>query len=188
MKRRPEEITQLLQSSASGDESAMDALLELVYDDLHRLAARQIASESPGQTLSATMLVNEAYLKLKQQSGSHWNDRQHFFRLVAQAIRNIAVDHARKRLAQKRGSGEKPLELNEDIQPAEHKAAMIIEMEEALAELRELEPDLVTMIECRFYAGLTEVETAEALGISRRTVQRQWEQARDRLKTMLTRR
>ena len=187
MKRKPEEITQLLQSSASGDAAAMDELLSLVYDDLHRLAARQIASENPGQTLSATMLVNEAYLKLKQQSGAHWNDRQHFFRLVAQAIRNIAVDHARKRLAEKRGSGEKPIELNEDLHPGERKAAMIVEMEDALAELRELEPDLVTMIECRFYAGLTEVETAEALGVSRRTVQRQWEMARERLKALLSR-
>lgn len=186
MPRRPEEITQLLQLSADGDAAAMDDLLELVYEDLHRLAARQLASEQPGVTLSATMLVNEAYLKLRTQTGSHWNDRQHFFRLVSQSIRNIAVDHARQRLAQKRGSGEKPLLLNEDQQPSDERAGMILEMDDALETLRETEPDLVLLIECRFYAGLTEVETAEALGISRRTVQRQWLDARERLKDLLS--
>ena len=185
MTRSPEEITQLLLSSREGDPRAMEELLELVYADLRQLAARQLRREGPENTLSATVLVHEAYLRLAGEVSGRFNDRQHFFRLIARAMRRIAIDHARRRLALKRGGDEQRTTWDDDKLRAGERAAMVVEMEEALEQLRESEPRLVQVVECRFYAGLTEAETAAAMDCSRRTVQRDWEQAREKLKSLL---
>ncbi len=186
MRRSPQEITQLLCSSRAGDADAMAELLELVYADLRQLAARQLRRESPENTLSATALVHEAYLRLAGEAGPGFSDRQHFFRLIARAMRRIAIDHARRRLALKRGGGEHRTTWDDDKLGVDERAAMVVEIEQALERLRDGDPRLVQVVECRFFAGLSEAETAEALGCSRRTVQRDWEAARERLKRLLS--
>ena len=184
--RSSAEITQLLFASKEGDEDAMDRLLNMIYGDLHRLASRQLAHEGADMTLSATALVNEAYLRLLSQTGGGWQDRQHFFRLIAQAMRRIAVDHARRRLAKKRGGDLQRVDTDTEQLGDDDRAAMVLELEDALDTLREEDERLVQIVECRFFAGLTEVETADALGCSRRTVQRDWDRARERLQALLS--
>ncbi|MEM9533087.1 MAG: ECF-type sigma factor [Pseudomonadota bacterium] len=179
------EITQLLVNSRGGDADAMESLLDLVYADLRRLAARQLRGEQAEQTLSATALVHEAYLRLMQSVEGEFSDRQHFFRLIARAMRRICIDRARERLAAKRQGPEHRTEWNDDHISPDEQAGMLLELEEALESLRAEDEQLVQLVECRFFAGLTEEETAEALGCSRRTVQRGWTRAKDRLKAIL---
>ena len=181
---RPD-ITQLLFDSRSGDEAAMSQLLEMIYADLHRLASRQLAGERADITLSATALVNEAYLRLLSQTGGGWNDRQHFFRLISRAMRRISVDHARRRLSQKRGGDQQRVDVSVDQLGQDDRIQMVLELEDALAQLGKVDERLVRLVECRFFAGLTEAETATTLGCSRRTVQRDWERARELLKDLL---
>jgi len=171
------EITQLLFASSEGDEDATEHLLNLLYGDLHRLARRQLAGEGAEMTLTATALVNEAYLRLLTQTGGAWTDRQHFFRLIARAMRRIAVDHARKRLAQKRGGEFQRVDTDTETLSGDDRASMLLELEDALETLRAEDE--------RLFGGLTEDETADALDVSRRTVQRDWERARERLQDLL---
>ena len=163
----------------------MAQLLEMIYADLHRLASRQLAGESADMTLSATALVNEAYLRLLSQTGGGWNDRQHFFRLISRAMRRISIDHARRRLSQKRGGDQKRVDLEVNDLGQDDRILMVLELEQALSQLGEEDERLVRLVECRFFAGLTEAETAATLECSRRTVQRDWERAKERLKTLL---
>jgi len=180
------DITQLLDASRAGDSDAEDALLALVYDDLRRLARRQLAGEVANQTLSATALVNEAYVRLAGADGLDVRDRSHFFRLVSRTMRRIAVDHARSRLTQKRGAGERARTLDDEVaRPDEERAQLVLNVEEALGRLRDDEPRLVAVVECRFFMGMTERETAEVLGVSRPTVARDWDRARRRLRRLL---
>ncbi len=175
----------MLLASADGDAGAREQALNLIYGDLRRLAHRQLGARGHQQTLSATALVHEAYLKLMERTGAQWNDREHFFRMIAQAMRRVAVDYARYKLADKRGGGETPVDVDSTDLPDRDRATLILELEDVMQQLSEVEPRLLDVVECRFFAGLSEQETADALGTSRRTVQRDWLRARQLLKELL---
>lgn len=179
------DITALLKRSRT-DDDARQAVYDLVYDDLRRIAGSRIAASRPGDTLSVTSLVNEAYLKLTHRTGPAWSDRGHFLRVASRAMRQITVDYVREKLAAKRGGGERNLPLDEMQVPAAQKPEMVLALEEGLRELAELQPRLVEIVECRFFAGLSNQETARALGISRSTVDRDWAAAREWLTEYLS--
>ncbi len=182
---RRAEITQLLHRSRD-DPSAREAVYQLVYDDLRGLAGHRIAASRPGETLSVTSLVNEAYLKLTERTGKQWSDRNHFLRVAATAMRQITIDHVRAKLTDKRGAGKAALPLNDlDIAIAE-KSEMVLAMEDGLQQLAVGEPRWVQIVECRFFAGLTVAETASALGTSESTIERDWVKARRWLRDYLT--
>jgi len=168
------EITRLLVAHRDGDREAFEQLVPLVYEDLRRIARRQLARHRAHGTLNTTALVHEAYLKLVDQSRVQVNDRGHFFAIAARAMRQIIIDYARKRSAVKRGSGKVPVSLDK-VQIAVHdQAEMLLTIDDALDRLTSLNERLTRVFECRFFAGLTEKETAEALDLSLRTVQRDW--------------
>ncbi len=175
----------MLLDSADGDRQAREQVLDLIYGDLRSLAQRQIGFQGMDQTLSATALVHEAYLKLMERTGAGWNDRTHFFRLIAQAMRRVAIDYARYKLADKRGGDQALTDVETDALPDVDRATLILELEEAMAQLGQVESRLPDIVECRFFAGLSEQETAKALGISRRTVQRDWTRAKSLLRELL---
>jgi RNA polymerase sigma factor (TIGR02999 family) len=178
------EITRLLDAWSHGDGQALERLVPLVYPELKRLARRQLARGRPGETLNTTGLVHEAYLKLVDQVRVH--DRQHFFRLAAQVMRQIVVDYARGITRLKRGAGHRPLPLDGTEIPVEEHAGAVLEVNEALRRLELLERRLADVVECRFFAGLTIGETADALGVSAATVERDWGRARAWLKVALS--
>jgi RNA polymerase sigma factor (TIGR02999 family) len=167
------------------DHRAFDQLVSLVYDDLHRIAHVQLGRSRPGQTLDTTSLVHEAYLKLAGQTRIEWQDSSHFFGTSARAMRQIIVDYARRRCAGKRGNGNACLALDQVEVAAEQQAEMILLVDDALDRLAELGDRLVRVFEYRFFTGLTEDETATALGVSVRTVQRDWKRARAWIKEMI---
>jgi RNA polymerase sigma factor (TIGR02999 family) len=173
------DITQLLIAHGAGDVRALDQLVPLVYDDLRRLARVQLRRRSGGETLNTGGLVNEAYLRLVDQSKATWRDRGHFFAVCAIAMRQIVVDHARRRSRLKRGGdqGMVPLDEARD-RAADADAVRVLEIDLALAKLAENDRRLAAVVECRYFAGLTEEETALALGVSVRTAQREWLKAR----------
>lgn len=179
----PGEITRLLAAARQGDSTAMDRLMALVYDELRAIAHRQLRRRRPGQTLDTTALVHEAYLKLVDPAGAAWQERRHFFAVAAIAIRHILVDAARRRAARKRGG--EVLRITFDELAPVHKdlganadAVEILALDEALTSLAALNERLSRLVELRFFAGLTEEETAEVLGTSERTVRRDWRKAR----------
>lgn len=171
-------ITDGLVDVRDGNREALEWLLPLVYAELHRIARRQLRSERPDHTLNTTALVHEAYLKLVDQSRAEWRDRVHFSALAAQAMRRILVDHARKHLAAKRGGHRQRLPLKVAALSAGDRAATLIELDDALRDLARLEPRLSRVVECRFFGGLTEEETAAVLGVTPRTVRRDWVKAK----------
>ena len=172
------EITRLLAAHREGDEGALKLLLPLVYRDLQQLARRQLNRGRPGPTLDTTSLVHEAYLKLADAEGAGWEHRGHFFAVVSMAMRQIVIDYARHSRAQKRG-GDQPLGRLDDVEIAvEAQADALIELDRVLDRLGELDERLPRVVECRFFTGLTTEETAEALGVSVRTVERDWKRAR----------
>ena len=182
----PDTISTLLRAHRSGDRGALDRLMPLVYDDLHRLARRQLAGEGGrGRTLDTTGLVHEAYLRLAESSRAAWEGRGHFFSVSARAMRQIVVDYARERGAAKRGGGVRSATLDDESAAVESRAEEILAVDQALAGLGALDPHLPQLVECRFFAGLTEEETAEALALPLRTVQRDWARARAWLKRAL---
>jgi RNA polymerase sigma factor (TIGR02999 family) len=172
----PAPITRLLHEWQDGSREALDRLVPLVYDELHMLAARQLAREWRHNRLQATVLVNEAYIKLFDQRDVDWQNRGHFFALAAKLIRRILVDEARRHLRKKRGGGETPIELDEVLQAPSEPLDRVytIDLDRALQKLEELDPDLVQVVELRFFAGLTLEETAAALRVSTATVKRDW--------------
>lgn len=172
-----EAITDLLLQLRGGDPEGMGRLFPLVYDELRRMAHRQLQGERPGHTLGTTGLVHEAYFKLVDQSRVEWLDRGHFFGVAAQAMRRILVDYARRYVALRRGGGLQQVSLEEDAIGVE-RSERLIALDEALVRLAALSERLGRVVECRFFAGLTEEETAEALGVTSRTVQRDWAKAR----------
>jgi len=176
-----EEITAALAELRVGAPGGTDELLPLVYGELRRIAHRQLAGEPDGHTLSTTALVHEAYLRLADQHTA-WGDRAHFFALAARAMRRILVDYARRHRAFRRGAGGQPVALDaaEDagLLAGQERAEELLALDEALARLAQLDPRLARVVECRFFGGLSEVETAEALGLSQRTVSRSWTLAR----------
>jgi RNA polymerase sigma factor (TIGR02999 family) len=176
------EVTQILTAIERGETHAAGELLPLVYDELRRLAAQQLAQEKPGQTLQATALVHEAWLRLvgAEPGGAEakWSGRRHFFGAAAEAMRRILVDNARRKKSLKYGGGLErvnweQVELAEAMPPAE-----LLVLDEALTELAAADPQTVELIKLRFYAGLTDEQAAEMLGVSRRTADRMWAFAR----------
>jgi RNA polymerase sigma factor (TIGR02999 family) len=180
-----DQITELLTAHGEGQRGAIERLVPLVYADLRRLARAQLRRRRPGQTLDTTALVHEAYLKLVDQSRVSWRDRGHFFAVSAMAMRQILVDYARRRGRLKRGAGVRELQLEEAADPASRHADHLLELDLALQKLAGHDERLVRVVECRYFAGLTEQETAEALGVSLRTAQREWFKARAWLRGQL---
>jgi RNA polymerase sigma factor (TIGR02999 family) len=178
----PGEVTQLLSAARQGDGNAMDRLVTLVYDELRAVARRQLRRWRPGQTLDTTALVHEAYLRLVDQAGATWQDRAHFLSVAGVAMRHILVDAARRRAAKKRGGEVLRVpfdELRADrIQDVDSQAVEILALDEALTSLAARTERLSHLVELRFFAGLTEEETAQTLGTSERTVRRDWRKAR----------
>ncbi len=172
-------VTALLQAWRRGDQRALDALMPLVYQELHTLAVRQMAGESRGHTLQSTALVHEAFLRLVGQRAD-WQSRAHFFAIAATVMRRILVDHARRANAERRGSGATPLSLDGTIDVAAPDTGGVnaLALERALRELEALDPQQGRIVELRFYGGLTVEETADVLGISATTVKRDWSVAR----------
>src|SRR6188474_1387326 len=149
----------------------------VVYDELRRVAAAYMRRERPGQTLQATALVHEAYLRLAQ-AGTPWHDQQHFVGIAARSMRQILVEHARARGAQKRWGGMNRVTLSETLVGAAHEDAMLPALDEALSRLEQIDPEQARLVELRYFVGLTNEETADALGLSPATVKRRWALAR----------
>ncbi len=171
-------ITALLLELERGDERAADHLVPLVYDELRRIASRQLRREAEGHTLSPTALVHEAYLRLVDQTRVQWVNRAQFFAVAARLMRRVLLDHARRVGAAKRGGGWKRMELEGAEIAVEERAAELIALDDALEKLAALNPRLSQVVECRFFGGMTEEETAAALGVTDRTVRRDWIKAK----------
>ena len=173
------DITQILSQIESGDPSAAQQLLPLVYDELRKLAAARMAKEQPGQTLQATALVHDAYIRLVDtDKARHWNSRGHFFAAAAEAMRRILVDQARRKKATKRGGEAQREELPESIIAAERPTDELLAVDELLDCLAELDPAAAELVKLRFFVGLNMTEVAEVLGISVRTAHEIWAYAR----------
>ncbi|HZA93215.1 MAG TPA: sigma-70 family RNA polymerase sigma factor [Gemmatimonadales bacterium] len=173
-----EHITDLLHEIRAGHPEAMDRLFHAVYGELRRIASRQLQGERPGHTLGTTGLVHEAYLRLVDQTRVEWRNRSHFYAIAAQAMRRILVDYARQHQRTKRGGGRQPLTLDENVVSLNERSENLIALDEALTRLAAFNPRLSQVVECRFFAGLTEEEIAEATGVAVRTVKRDWAKAR----------
>lgn len=172
------DITTQLQAWRAGEPMAREILFPLVYDELRRIAHKQLRRERVGHTLDTTALVHEAYLRLVDQTHAEWTDRSHFFAVAANAMRRILVDYARRYLADKRGAAPRRVSLTDDMLVAEERADTLLAVDEALVELGRIDPRLSRVVECRFFGGLTEEETAEVLGVTARTVRRDWTKAK----------
>ncbi|MBV8530318.1 MAG: sigma-70 family RNA polymerase sigma factor [Candidatus Eremiobacteraeota bacterium] len=172
------EVTELLSAWGKGDENALKQLMPLVYAELHRIARRAWNEQPQGNTLQPTALINEAYLKLANAESGTFNDRRHFFAVASKAMRQILVNHAKSRLSEKRGGGRVNVSLD-DVQPVVHEeAAEIVALHEALEALQAIDPRKSRVVEMRYFGGLSIEETAEALGVSVATVNRDWRLAR----------
>jgi RNA polymerase sigma factor (TIGR02999 family) len=173
------ELTRALAEAATGNKQAAENLLPLVYDELRRLAAIQLARESPGHTLQATALVHEAYLRVVAPGGEPaWANRRHFFGAAAEAMRRILVESARRKRRLRHGGDRDRVDLDENDLPIEGPRDDIIELNEALEQFAVEEPDKAELVKLRFFAGLDEQESADILGISRTTAARYWAYAR----------
>jgi RNA polymerase sigma-70 factor (ECF subfamily) len=167
------EVTRLLQAWSQGDREALENLIPLVYSSLHRMAERHFRRERPGHTLQPTAIVNEVYLRLIGSEGGAWQNRAHFYAVAARSMRQILVDHARAREAKKRGGQGARYQLDTNVM-VEPRAVDLIAVDDSLEKLTALDPEQGRVVELRFFAGLTENETAEVLGISEATVHRKW--------------
>ncbi|HSM36727.1 MAG TPA: sigma-70 family RNA polymerase sigma factor [Longimicrobiales bacterium] len=174
----PEDITGLLRALRKGDSGALDQLLPHVYDELHRIAHRELSRRGAGATLQTTGLIHEAYVKLADQRRVDVEDRAHFLALAATAMRHIMIDYARARRTKKRGSAWRRISLDETVPATEDRLDQVIELDEALERLARFDRRLCKVVECRFFGGMTVQETAAALGISPRTVDRSWQKAK----------
>src|SRR6516225_4866739 len=182
------DVTGILNAIEQGDPRAASQLLPLVYDELRKLAAQKLAREKPGQTLDATGLVHEAYLRLVDaRSEPHWDNRGHFFAAAAAAMRRILVDNARRKQAERHGGGWQRHELLEAELAIDSTGEDLLGVDEALAKLARREPEIARLVEVRFFAGLTLAEAARCLGISVRTAHRHWAYARAWLRRELDR-
>ena len=173
-----ENITGLLLQWRAGDESALDKLMPLIYDELRRLARQCMRRERSGHTLQTTALVNEAYLRMVKSSQVEWHDRAHFFAVAAQLMRRVLVDEARKRNYQKRGGQFTRIEFDETLVPAQERSFDLLELDQALDRLAQFAPRKSRVIELRFFGGLNIDETGAVLGISNDIVKREWRTAK----------
>lgn len=171
------DITRLIEAHRDGDDDAYDRAVELLYGELHGLAHRQLARFHGQATLHTTAVVNEAYLRLRESSAGAV-DRKHFLGIAAKAMRHVVIDYARKRSAEKRGGDMVRVELRDDDAAVAAQAEQLLLIEESLHALSEVSERLVRVFECKFFAGLDDDETASALGLSKRTAQRDWMKAR----------
>lgn len=171
------DATELLRAWRAGDTGARDRLVALVYPELHAIADRQLRGERAQHTLQPTALVNEAYLRLSGLSRMDWQDRAHFVRMAARVMREVLVDHARRRDAAKRDGGHRVTLTGLDL-PAEATDVDVVALDSALVRLEQIDADKARVVELRYFGGLTIEETAEALGISPATVKRHWTAAR----------
>ena len=171
-------ITGALVAYRAGDPDALERLFPLVYDELRRVAHVQLRREEPGHTLGTTGLVHEAYFRLVDQTRVEWADRSHFFAVATQAMRRILVDYARRYKAAKRGGAPERVSLSDAMVIAEHRADTLLALDEALTQLASIDERLSRVVEYRFFGGLTEEETGELLGVTVRTVRRDWIKAK----------
>jgi len=172
------QVTQLLQKWHEGNQEALEALMPLVYNELKRLAGSYLRRERPDHTLQSAALVNEAYLRLVDQTQTQWQNKAHFYGIAAQMMRRVLADHARSHNAAKRGAGMPELELNESVAQAQSRSVDVMDLEEALQKLEKLDPQQGKIVELRFFSGLSIEDTANVLGISPATVKRDWAAAR----------
>lgn len=170
-------ITELLADLRAGRREAFDQILPLVYHELRNAARRELAAR-PSDTLSTTALVHELYLKFSHARRADWQNRAHFLSVAAVAMRHILVDRARRRVAEKRGGAHRTVTLDDALVAVDNNAESLLELHEALDHLATLDQRLARVVECRFFGGMTEQETAEALDITERTVRRDWVKAR----------
>jgi RNA polymerase sigma-70 factor (ECF subfamily) len=173
-----DDITIMLGQLSDGNQQVVNALMPLIYEELHRMAERQLRGERANHTLNSTALVHEAYMKLVDQTRVNWQNRAHFFAIAAQAMRRILINYAQARLAQKRGGGQVVATFNEEEFVRETRAGELVALDEALSRLKELNERQCKVVEYRFFAGLTQEEIAEVLGVSVPTVRRDWRLAR----------
>lgn len=173
-----QDVTQVLQDLRNGDQKAADRLLPMVYDEFRALARHYLAQERANHTLQPTALVHEAYMKLVDQTRVDWQGRSHFFAVAAQAMRRILVDHARSRQRDKRGGGRARVVLDEAVALSPQKDEDVLALDECLERLAALDARQAKVVELRFFGGLSVEEVAEALGVSKRTVEGDWTFAR----------
>ncbi len=179
------DVTRLLRQAGQGDPAAAERLWSTVYDELRRIAHRELGREAPGHTLSTTALVHETYFRFVDQNGVSWKNRNHFYAVACRAMRQILVDRARHRRAQKRGAGQRAVTLDSALAPGPEPQVDLLELDEALTRLSAHNPRLEQVVEHHFFGGLSLPETAEALDRSLRTVEREWSRARAFLRVML---
>ncbi len=173
------DITQMLIDLTGGDEQVVDRLLPHLYDELKKLAGSYLRKERADHTLQPTALVHEAYMKLIDQRQVRWQNRAHFFGIAAQVMRRILLDHARKHLAEKRGGDAEKLPLEEEILVVSHgRSAELVALDDTLAELAKIDPQKAKIVELRYFGGLSIEETAEVMGVSVPTINRQWKMAK----------
>jgi RNA polymerase sigma-70 factor, ECF subfamily len=173
-----DDITVLLNQLTQGKAQAEEQLLPVIYGELKRLAGAHLRRERNDHTLQASALVNEAFLRLLEHRGCSWQNRNHFFAIASTMMRRVLVDYARKRNRQKRGGPETPREFEEEIFLSEEKSSEILELDEALERLCQLEPRQMRVVELRFFGGLSVDQAADVLGVSAKTVKRDWNVAR----------
>jgi RNA polymerase sigma-70 factor, ECF subfamily len=172
-----ENVTQLLLDWSKGDQKALDQLIPIVHAELHNLARHYMRGERRGHTLQTSALVNEAYLRLVDQNVT-WQNRAHFFGVAAQLMRRVLVEYARNKNRFKRGGGQQKVSLSVVVETAQAEEADLIALDDALRSLAEIDPRQCRIVELRYFGGLTIEETAEALGVSGATVEREWRLAR----------
>jgi RNA polymerase sigma factor (TIGR02999 family) len=178
-------ITELLLECRGGRRDALDRLFPRIYDELQRIAHGQLQRERAGHTLVTTALVHEAYMKLVDITRVEWRDRVHFLSMAARAMRRILIDYARQKNAARRGGGARPITLDEALIVADLQTDSLLALDDALEKLGALNPRLVRVVECRFFGGMTEEETAQALGVTSRTIRSDWVKARGWLRQAL---
>jgi RNA polymerase sigma factor (TIGR02999 family) len=178
MENAREDVTVLLAQLAQGNQEVTPKLIPLVYDELRRLAGGYMRRERSDHTLQATALVHEAYLKLVEQRAVNWQSRAHFFGIAAQLMRRILIDHARGHLRDKRGGGVIPVPLEEVLVFAPEQSSELVKLDQSLERLAKLDPRQSKIVELRFFGGLTVEQTAEVLGVSPKTVKRDWSVAK----------
>lgn len=180
------EITRLLHAIREGDQDAESALIAKVYPDLRKMARRMMGRERPGHTLQATALVHEVYLRIAGETSASWEDRAHFFAVAARLMRQILVDHARTRSAEKRGGGVQCLEWDENLAIGRSTSDEVLELDRLLCKLSGYDPRQGQIVQMKVFAGLSDAEIAAVLGTSTRTVKRDWSMAKAWLHGQLT--